>query len=161
MEQDHRYRIQTTWTGDLGRGTETFRGYARDHETSADGRPPLLASSDPSFRGDPARWNPELLLVAALSQCHMLWFLHLASVNGVVVTGYVDEAEGIMRETSDGGGHFVEVVLRPAVTLTDADMIERAESLHEAASGRCFIANSVNFPVHHEAKTRVGEHTGV
>jgi organic hydroperoxide reductase OsmC/OhrA len=150
---EHRYVTRTTWTGQRGRGTETYRSYARDHETSAGGRPPLRASSDPSFRGDPSRWNPELLLVAALSQCHMLWFLHLAAVSDVVVVGYTDEAEGIMEETADGGGRFLSVVLRPAVTVRRASMIDRAAALHEPASERCFIANSVNFPVSHEPVT--------
>ena len=113
------------------------------------GRPPIAGSSDPAFRGDPERWNPELLLVAALSQCHLLSYLHRCAVNGVTVTAYSDRAAGVMREADDGGGRFEEVVLRPVVTA------ERAEALHREASERCFIAASVNFPVRHEPRTMV------
>lgn len=156
MAERHHYETTTTWTGDRGQGTASYRGYDRAHETVALGRPPIAASSDPGFNGDPERWNPELLLVAALSQCHMLWYLHLCSVSGVVVTGYVDAAAGSMVETPDGGGHFEEVVLRPVVTVAAEDMVERADPLHAKASERCFIAASVNFPVRHESEIHIG-----
>jgi organic hydroperoxide reductase OsmC/OhrA len=152
----HSYHVRTTWTGNRGQGTAGYRGYDRDHEVTAapaDGAPqpqPIAGSSDPSFRGDPARWNPEQLLTASLSQCHMLWYLHLCAVAGVVVTGYTDEAQGSMLEAADGGGRFTEVVLRPRVTVSSPEAIEKAVSLHEQASQKCFIANSVNFPVRHE-----------
>lgn len=146
----HGYRVLVTWTGNRGSGTSGYQAYGRDHEVSADGRPVIAASSDPAFRGDPARWNPELELVAALSQCHMLWFLHLCAVGGVVVTSYTDDAEGTMTETADGGGYFTEVVLRPRVGVASAEMTEAAESLHKEAHAKCFIARSVNFPVRHE-----------
>ncbi len=143
----HRYEVQTTWTGDRGEGTANYRAYDRAHEVSREGKPTIAASSDPGFRGDPARWNPEELLVASLSQCHMLWYLHLCSVNGVVVVGYRDLAEGVMRETPDGGGAFESVVLRPQVTVTERSMMDAAERLHHDAHEKCFIANSVTFPV--------------
>jgi organic hydroperoxide reductase OsmC/OhrA len=118
---------------------------------ATDGGPrPIEGSSDPAFRGDRARWNPEQLLTAALAQCHMLWYLHLCAATGVVVTGYADEAVGTMREDPDGGGRFTEVVLRPRVTVQSADMIERAASLHREAHEKCFIASSVAFPVRHK-----------
>jgi organic hydroperoxide reductase OsmC/OhrA len=151
----HSYHVQTTWTGNRGDGTAGYRAYDRDHEiTSATpGEPrtpqPIAGSSDPAFRGDPARWNPEQLLTASLSQCHMLWYLHLCAVAGVVVTEYTDEADGTMLEAPDGGGRFTEVVLRPRVTVSSLDMLEQAVSLHEQASEKCFIANSMNFPVRH------------
>ncbi len=150
MRRRHRYETRTAWTGDQGSGTTNYRSYRRCYETVASDRPALLGSSDPSFRGDGDRWNPELLLVAALSQCHLLWYLHLCSTSGVVVTGYVDDAEGAMVETKEGGGHFEQVVLRPTVTVARADMADRATELHGEASARCFIARSVNFPVRHE-----------
>jgi len=123
---------------------------------TAAGAPPIPGSSDPAFRGDPGRWNPELELTAALSQCHMLWFLHLAAVTGVVVTAYADDARGTMAETDNGAGHFTEVVLRPRVTVATADMARRAHALHAEANAKCFIANSVNFPVRHEPTVTVG-----
>jgi organic hydroperoxide reductase OsmC/OhrA len=102
------------------------------------------------FRGDPNRWNPELELAAAASQCHMLWYLHLCAEAGVVVTAYSDDAYGIMTETEDGGGCFAEVVLRPRVTVAAPDMVDAAMTLHKDANARCFIANSLNCPVRHE-----------
>lgn len=114
------------------------------------GKPDLPGSSAPEFRGDGARWNPEELLVAALSQCHMLWYLHLCADGGVEVTGYLDEPEGTMEETPDGSGRFLEVVLRPRVTVAESAMVEPATAAHAGAHRRCFIANSVNFPVRHE-----------
>jgi organic hydroperoxide reductase OsmC/OhrA len=155
VSRTHSYDVSVTWTGDRGTGTSGYRDYARDHEVTAAGVPPIPGSSDPAFRGDPGRWNPELELTAALSQCHMLWFLHLAAVTGVVVTGYADDARGTMAETDNGAGHFTEVVLRPRVTVASADMARRAQALHAEASAKCFIANSVNFPVRHEPTVTV------
>jgi organic hydroperoxide reductase OsmC/OhrA len=146
----HRYDIAVSWTGNRGTGTSGYRDYGRDHEIRADGRPVIEGSSDPAFRGDKTRWNPELALVAALSECHLLSYLHVCVLHGVVVTGYEDAAFGVMAETDDGGGHFTEVVLRPRVTVADAAMTARARELHEEASAKCFIASSVNFPVRHE-----------
>lgn len=147
----HQYEMTVTWTGDNGTGTSGYRAYGRAHEVEVDGKQPIQGSADPSFRGDPARWNPEELLVASLSQCHMLWYLALCAGAGVVVTGYPDRPLGTMTETPDGSGRFEEVVLRPHVTLADPEHAERAASLHERAHKMCFIANSVNFPVRHEA----------
>lgn len=149
MKREHVYDVTVTWTGDRGRGTAGYRDYERSHDVDAHGRPTLAGSSDPGFRGDATRWNPEQLLVAALSQCHMLWYLHLCAEAGVVVTGYRDGATGTMAEEEDGAGQFTEVVLRPRVTVRDPDMAAAAQRLHEPAHARCFIARSVNFPVRH------------
>jgi organic hydroperoxide reductase OsmC/OhrA len=150
MGRTHVYAVSVAWTGNRGTGTSGYRAYGRDHDVSAPGVPPIPGSSDPLFRGDPGRWNPELELVAALSQCHMLSYLHLCAVAGVIVTGYADDATGTMAEADDGGGRFTEVTLRPRVTVSSADMIETAVALHKDANAKCFIASSVNFPVHHE-----------
>lgn len=149
----HRYRLTVRWTGDTGAGTSDYRGYRRDHEVLAPDKPPLLGSSDPAFRGDPRRWSPEELLLAALAQCHMLWYLHLASTHGVVVLAYTDDPEATMDEHADGSGEFTEAVLRPAVTVADPAMVETATALHEHAHRLCFIARSVAFPVRHEPRT--------
>ena len=143
----HQYEIQVRWTGNLGSGTSDYRSYNRDHEVSAPGKPLLLGSSDPGFRGDRTRYNPEDLLVASLSACHMLWYLHLCSSSGIVVTEYRDDARGTMEENSDGGGHFTQVILKPVVTVAAGADHEVALQLHETAHQRCFIANSVKFPV--------------
>jgi len=154
MTADHSYAASLDWTGNRGSGTSGYRDYGRDHEVTSADKPVLLGSSDPAFRGDAARWNPEELLVVALSQCHLLAYLHLCAVNGVVVQSYADEASGTMR-THDGVGEFVEVTLRPHVTVADDAMVEAALKLHDDAHGACFIARSVSFPVSHEPKVTV------
>jgi organic hydroperoxide reductase OsmC/OhrA len=156
VSRQHHYAVTVSWTGNLGTGTSGYRDYGRDHDVAAGDLPVILGSSDRAFRGDPGRWNPELELLAALSQCHMLSYLHVCAVAGVVVTGYVDAAEGTMAEDTDGGGRFTEAVLRPEVTVATADMIDSAVALHEEAGAKCFIASSVNFPVRHEPTVTAG-----
>ncbi|ANZ35085.1 peroxiredoxin [Lentzea guizhouensis] len=146
----HQYEVEVVWTGNTGGGTAGYQSYERAHEVRAAGKETILGSSDPAFRGDSSRYNPEELLVASLSQCHMLWYLHLASVNGVVVTGYRDAATGTMAEHPDGSGRFTEVVLNPVVSVADPETRVTAQALHERAHSLCFIAASVNFPVRHE-----------
>jgi organic hydroperoxide reductase OsmC/OhrA len=155
VRRTHRYDLTMTWTGNRGSGTSGYRDYGRDHEVGAEGRPAIEGSADPVFRGDKTRWNPELELVAALAQCHMLSYLHVCAIAGVVVTAYDDAPYGLMAETEDGGGRFTEVVLRPSVTVAAAGMAEQARKLHEEASAKCFIASSVNFPVRHEPSVTV------
>ena len=135
------------WTGNQGSGTSAYRAYSRNHEISAAGKPAVPASSDPAFNGDPGRYNPEDLLVASLSGCHMLWYLHLCAVNKVVVLEYQDNASGTMEETAGGGGRFVEVTLHPSITVTAQSDLDTARRLHHDAHEKCFIAGSVNFPV--------------
>ncbi len=142
----HHYATTVVWTGDTGVGTRDYTSYRRDHVVRAAGKPDLVGSSDPAFRGDASRYSPEELLVASLSACHMLWFLHLASVAGIVVRGYEDAAEGTMEVAPDGRGRFTEVVLRPSVRIERGDPT-KLSALHEEAHAKCFIANSVNFPV--------------
>lgn len=146
---EHRYQVTVTWTGNRGTGTTSYRGYGRDHLVSAPGLPPLAGTADPTFHGDRDRWNPEQLLLTALSQCHMLSFLHLAVKNGVNVVDYADEAEGSLRLNADGSGEFTSVILRPRVGLADPGQRALADSLHAEANRVCFIARSVNFPVLH------------
>ncbi len=151
----HSFGVSVAWTGNTGEGTGGYTAYERAHEISAEGKPVIPGSSDPAFRGDAARYNPEELLVASLSACHMLWFLHLCADAHIVVTRYEDRAEGTMRLTDDGGGHFEEVVLRPEVTVRKGCDPELAQALHARAHHLCFIANSVNFPVRNEPTVNV------
>ncbi|MEO6760374.1 MAG: OsmC family protein [Saprospiraceae bacterium] len=155
MEKQHQYSLAVKWTGNTGQGTAGYRQYERSHTILVDGKAEIKGSSDPNFRGDASRHNPEELFLASLSACHLLWYLHLCAENGVVVTDYVDQASGVMQETTDGGGRFIEVVLHPVVTVADEAMLELARSLHQAAHAKCFIANSCNFPVRHEPQSRV------
>jgi organic hydroperoxide reductase OsmC/OhrA len=145
--KQHTYSVSVTWTGNTGSGTSRYNSYSRDYTVAAPGKPDIAGSSDPAFRGDPKRYNPEDLLVVALSSCHMLSYLHLAAVGGVVVIGYVDDAGGIMTQDAKGSGAFTRVTLRPKVTITAASDPAKARELHHAAHEVCFIANSVNFPV--------------
>ncbi len=141
------YTTIVEWTGNPGAGTRGYSGYSRAHRISVPGKPPIEASSDPAFRGDPARYNPEELLVASLSGCHMLWFLHLCAEAEVTVVDYRDSAVGTLRMAGDGGGDFEEVLLRPRVTVGSSVEPEFLLRLHERAHGLCFIARSVRFPV--------------
>jgi organic hydroperoxide reductase OsmC/OhrA len=143
----HSYDVRVAWIGNTGVGTAGYADYRRDTVTTAGDKEGLLGSSDPNFRGDPARWNPEELLLTSLSQCHLLWYLDLVAREGVVVTDYVDEPSAIMVLNSDGSGQFQRVVLRPSVTITDPHDRSRALELHSRAHEMCFIARSVNFPV--------------
>ncbi len=147
---DHDYALSLEWTGNRGVGTADYRSYGRDHVVTAAGKHPIEGSADRAFRGDTDRWNPEELLLAALTQCHMLSYLHVAAVNGIVVVAYTDESIGAMVQTGDGGGRFTRAVLRPTVTITDESQRDLALTLHARANELCFIASSVNFPVDHE-----------
>jgi organic hydroperoxide reductase OsmC/OhrA len=150
MERIHHYSVAIVWTGNTGQGTRGYTGYERAHEIRSGQKPMVPGSSDPAFRGDPTRYNPEELFVAALSSCHMLWYLHLCADAGIVVVSYEDHAEGTMIETAEGG-RFISVTLRPTVKVTES--ADRAGTLHKRAHELCFLANSVNFPVEHHATT--------
>ncbi|MGV9315969.1 OsmC family protein [Streptomyces sp. NPDC003691] len=161
MPVTHTYDVSVRWTGNLGRGTADYRSYERAHDVLAEGRPPIPASSDPAFRGDPARWNPEQLLVASVAQCHMLWYLHFCATNGVTVVAYEDRAHAVMTmDESGGGGRITEVLLRPEVTVADAAAVGKARALHGEVPAVCFVARSVNFPVRHEPVIRVAGGAG-
>lgn len=145
----HSFSVNVTWTGAGSEGTTSYTSYSRDHEVVVEGKPPLLGSADAAFRGDASRYSPEDLFVASLSQCHMLWALHMAARAGVVVVGYSDRATGTMRVESAGAGQFVEVTLRPQLTVV-GDVAEAVVAkIHDDAHAHCFIARSVNFPVRH------------
>lgn len=150
---EHRYELTVRWTGNRGSGTSGYRDYSRDHDVEIPGLPVLKGSSDPHFHGDRSRFNPEQLLLAALSQCHMLSFLHVAVKHGVVVTDYVDSATGVMRLNRDGSGQFESVILHPVVTVEEPEHAALIKELHHEANQLCFIARSVNFPVRHEPRT--------
>lgn len=147
--KNHHYKITIQWTGNQGSGTSGYRDYERSHTISAENKVLIEGSSDPAFRGDRTKYNPEEMFLSSLSSCHMLWYLHFCSEAGIIVTDYTDEATGIMAETANGSGHFTEVTLHPRVTVAKESMKEKAELLHHKASEYCFIANSVNFPVQH------------
>lgn len=148
---DHTYAVTITWIGNLGSGTSDYRAYSRNHEVVASGKPTIAASSDPAFRGDADRWNPEELFLASLSQCHMLMYLGLCAKHGISVLAYDDSAKGTMVEEADGAGRFTSVTLHPTISLADVNDRERADALHHEAHRMCFIANSVSCDVRAEA----------
>jgi organic hydroperoxide reductase OsmC/OhrA len=147
MAKTHEFRAVTRWTGNLGSGTSHYREYSRDYTIAMAGKPDLLGSSAPAFRGDASRHNPEDLLVAALSACHMLWYLHFCAVNRIIVTAYEDHALGTMQTEADGNGRFTKVTLRPRVRISGEFDETKAVALHQDAHKFCFVSNSVNFPV--------------
>jgi len=153
----HQYQTKITWTGNKGEGTVGYKGYERSHTVSITHKQDILASSDIPFHGDGTKHNPEDFLLASLSSCHMLWYLHLCADAGVIVVAYIDDAEGAMAEKPGGGGHFTEVMLHPVVTVTEASMVDMANALHDKAHEKCFIANSVNFEVKHQPVCQVLE----
>jgi Predicted redox protein, regulator of disulfide bond formation len=153
--KEHTYHTSLKWTGNTGKGTETYRGYERSHDIKVQGKQIIEASSDPSFRGDRSKYNPEEMFLASLSSCHMLWFLHFCSDASVIVLEYTDAAVGKMIELDDGNGRFAEVILHPHVKVKESWMLEKIESIHEKANAFCFIANSCNFPVKHEGSAFV------
>lgn len=160
MSRTHHYTSTIIWKGNLGTGTNDYRSYSRDHEISVIGKPLIQGSSDTAFKGDHARYSPEDLLLASLSGCHMLWYLHLCSANGIVVVHYEDNASGEMVENSDGSGQFTKVKLHPRVTVSAKRMMGLAKKLHTDAHNMCFIARSINFPVHHDPTIMVIKDTG-
>lgn len=149
-DREHRYTVRLRWTGNTGEGTSGYRQYKRDHEIASPGKPLIPGSSDPLFRGDAARWNPEELFLASLSACHQLWYLHLCADARVIVTAYEDEPQGVMIEQLDGGGRFTGVVLRPRVRIAAGSSRSLALALHARAHALCFLANSVRCPVETE-----------
>ncbi|MDW3191522.1 MAG: OsmC family protein [Cytophagales bacterium] len=154
---DHHYKANLIWTGNKGQGTSGYQAYERSYQIQIDGKPSIAGSSDPAFLGDPTKSNPEDLLLAAVSSCHMLWYLHLCAVNGIVVVNYLDRAEGTMKLNEDGSGAFTSLKLHPEVVVSEERMIPKAEELHSEANRKCFIANTLNIKVWHAANITVAQ----
>ena len=153
----HKYQLTIQWTGNKGTGTSSYSNYDRSHSIFIEGKKEIAVSSDPAFRGDKHKHNPEELFIASLSSCHMLWYLHLCAEAGIIVVDYSDHATGIMEESTEGVVKFREVILNPIVTVTEESMIAEANQLHKRANELCFIANSVNFSVLHCPRCTVAE----
>ncbi len=151
MDKEHPYKTSIVWTGNTGEGTKNYSSYERSYKLSINGKTIIEGSSDPSFRGDPTKYNPEELFLASISSCHMLWYLHFCAVNNIIVIEYSDNAIGKMVETEKNGGYFSEVTLYPMVKITDSSKIDFANNLHHQANQHCFIANSLKFKIKHEA----------
>lgn len=152
----HEYAAALTWTGNHGNGTVQYDDYGREFSVRMDGKPELLGSADPGFRGDASRHNPEDLLLVAISSCHMLSYLALCARHRISVLAYTDDATATMALSADGSGRFTSATLHPRAVVRDAAQVERAMALHERAHALCFIANSCNFPIAHAASVSVG-----
>lgn len=144
---EHNYKLTAVWTGNKGEGTKNVRAYDRSHTVSIDGKPELLLTTDNPAVGDKSKLNPEDLLVSAISSCHMLSYLYVCALEGIVITSYLDNASGTMLEEANGGGSFKEIILNPIIHVADESMVEKAIELHHKAHEICYIANSVNFDV--------------
>lgn len=147
----HSYSLTLDWQGNKGSGTSSYRAYGRDYVISMEGKPDILGTSDPAFLGDPKKHNPEDMFLASVASCHMLWYLHLASSAGIVVTAYEDKAEAEMVMNKDGSGQFSSITLKPTVTITEPDKAAVAEKIHEDVGTMCFIARSISVPIRHKA----------
>lgn len=146
----HQYQSLIKWTGNKGKGTNSYASYERSYEVIAESKPTLHGSADPAFRGDATTHNPEDLFLASISSCHMLWYLHFCSENKITVVDYQDSAAASMKVTKEGKGYFKEAVLKPQVVILEKEKAELAQSLHQKANEYCFIANSCNFPISHK-----------
>ncbi len=154
MGKEHQYKLTTVWTGNTGKGTGNYRSYERSLTVMAQNKADILCTSDTAFNSDKTKHNPEELLLASISTCHLLWYLHLCSEAGVTVLEYTDNSTGTMIETAEGGGHFTEVTLYPSIVVSNESMIGKAMELHKAANKLCYIANSCNFPIYHKPTIR-------
>lgn len=148
--KNHHFKSKIIWTGNTGESTKNYRSYERTYIISVDGKADINGSSDPAFLGNPLLHNPEDLLLAPVSSCHLLWYLHLCSVSKIQVLEYVDFAEGTMIENENGSGKFTGIVLKPKIIVAEKEMIKKATELHQKANEYCFIANSLNFEVKHQ-----------
>jgi organic hydroperoxide reductase OsmC/OhrA len=155
MSKEHHYQLTVNWQSETG--TQSYNSYTRDHTINVEQKAAIEASSDPDFRGNKNKHNPEELLLASIASCHMLWYLHFCAVNSVVVTDYKDEASGVMEVSNNGSGRFISVTLKPRVTISEEAMLSKAKELHKEANKFCFIANSLNFEVYHQPEIKVGE----
>ncbi len=151
MAKTHTYNSNVTWSGAGDTGTKNYKSYKRSYDINIGNKPIIAGSADPAFLGDPACHNPEDLLMASVSSCHMLWYLHLCSVRDVTVKAYSDQAEGTMTEEADGSGKFIAITLKPHVVISAQSDLAAAKAAHDEANKKCFIANSLNFNVGHEA----------
>lgn len=149
---EHDYTSTVTWTGNRGTGTSAYRAYDRTWEVRTPGKPVIKCSNDPLLGGDPTLHNPEDLLLSALSSCHMLWYLHLASDAGIAVQAYEDTPLGVGESAPDGTGRFLRAILRPVITVPAGTDLTLADDIHHQISAKCFVARSVNFPVEYAAR---------
>lgn len=150
MSKQHDFISKVVWTGNRGEGTKSYNGYDRTWDMAVDGKEVVHCSNDPLLGGDPSKYNPEDILISALSSCHMLWYLHLCSNAKVTVLSYEDNAVGIGESEPSGKGRFIKAILKPTIIITHDSDADKALQLHDEIHQYCFIARSVNFEVEYE-----------
>ena len=152
----HKFETQVQWTGNLGAGTKTYTSYSRDHAIfGKDKKEVIGASSDPIFRGDKSKYNPEELFLASIASCHMLWYLHLCADQGITVTNYKDSPIAELLLSEDGSGKIENIILQPQILIKEKSLIDLATKLHQDAHHFCFIASSVNSSIKIQAHVSV------
>lgn len=144
MANQHSYTLDLKWNGNKN---DDPRTYDRSFILSANGKTEIMGSADSFSRGDAKRWNPEEMLLASLSSCHMLWYLYLCSTSKIIVTSYQDHPTGILNIDPNGISRFIEATLNPQIVIADSTRHEEALSLQQQAHDKCYIVNSVNFEV--------------
>jgi organic hydroperoxide reductase OsmC/OhrA len=159
-ERVHEYAMALDWRGNRGAGTADYTSYDRTFAIRVEGKPELVGTADPLFRGDPQLYNPEDLLLAAVASCHLLSYLALCARQRIAVLAYSDRPRGSLALLPSGGGSFTEVLLRPRVTVAAGSDPEAAAALHHRAHELCFIANSCSFPIRHQAQVVIAGAAG-
>lgn len=149
MAFKHIFKLALNWFSTEKIPSPKFKVYSKSHRISIEGKADLEISAAKVFKGDPALYNPEDLLLSSLVSCHMMSYLYVCAQNNIEVLSYSDHAEATLEVDSDGTGRFVEVILKPEVVILNQDQIALALDLHKKANQLCFIANSCNFPVLH------------
>ncbi|PXY45043.1 OsmC family protein [Flavobacterium hydrophilum] len=154
MTFKHIFKAAINWNSKQNQEQSERKFYSKSHKILIEGKPVLNVSAAKAFKGDPELYNPEDLLLSSLVSCHMMSYLYVCSQNGIEVLEYSDHAEAILEVASDGSGRFTEVRLHPNVVIANADKVQEALDLHTKANQLCFIANSCNFPVLHQANCK-------
>ncbi len=147
MHLKHLFKAALNWSKDNGKSIR----YTKNHTISFEGKEALTISAAKAFKGDPSLHNPEDLLLSSLMSCHMMSYLYICAQHQIEVIDYQDQAIATLETNENGSGRFIEVRLNPQVTISNGEQIALANTLHHQAHQLCFIANSCNFPILHQA----------
>jgi organic hydroperoxide reductase OsmC/OhrA len=151
MSFKHLFKAKLNWFSAKKEEVSTSKIYSKSHTVTIEGKPILNVSAAKAFKGDPTLYNPEDLLLSSIVSCHMMSYLYVCAQNGIEVLSYTDNAEATLEVSDNGSGRFIEVRLYPKVVIKQKEKIAEALRLHQKANELCFMANSCNFPVVHEA----------
>ncbi|QDO92455.1 osmotically inducible protein OsmC [Formosa sediminum] len=141
------FKISNSWSLEHASKITSKGGSIKTHQVFLEKGKTLEVSAAKPFKGDPSKYNPEELLMAALSSCHFMSYLYVCEQAGITILEYSDTVEGILNLQANGSGAFAKISLNPQVKIENQDQIQLAESLHEKAGNLCFIANSCAFKI--------------